>query len=262
MQLLLLSEFLNLAVNLCCLFQESFFLCCIQYRATLWMLCRDFGKLRGADSLCTSAFPKRLLLSQKINLWSLLARKTMRSSEDSLTGEERHLFCGSERRERANGRGDGEGGKDTPLTERACQGEAPTRSQLEPANTSMHSPWGEWELTWCASVRCKMNELLFSGVFGPRRWSTSTRLHQVHLHHLMATYTLTETGTSQHWLGCLCMTCLAFNSCLLQQKGKKLKKWQKKTLSPSPFHPHPPTTVLHRCSLCLQLYFQSYGLLV
>lgn len=86
MQLLLVFEFLDLAINLCCLFKETFFLCCIQYRATLWMLCRGFGKLRGADSLCTSAFPKRLLLSQKINLWSLLARNTMRSSEDSLTG--------------------------------------------------------------------------------------------------------------------------------------------------------------------------------
>lgn len=44
------------------------------------------------------------------------------------------------------GQKDGKGGKDTPLMEPAFQGEAPTHSQLDPADTSMHSPWGEWEL--------------------------------------------------------------------------------------------------------------------
>ena len=152
----------------------------------LWKLYTGFGKMGGEDSLRTSALPKRLLLSRQINLGSLQARNPARSTEDLLKGEERALFCGSEHRwwKRWEGRKRHTPDGAVPYREKhplAHSWSRRTQACTEhkcAQNTSVHGPWGEWGLPWRASTRCKMDEPLFSGVFGPRHRSTSIRLHQ------------------------------------------------------------------------------------
>lgn len=65
-------------------------------------------------------FPQKL--SQQINLGSLQARNTTRSSADLLEGEARGLFCGSERGEHTDDKSHGKGRKDTPLMEQCLPG--------------------------------------------------------------------------------------------------------------------------------------------
>lgn len=82
------------------------------------------------------SFPQEL--SQQINLGSLQARNTTRSSEDSLEGEARGLFCGSEHGERADDKSNEKGGKDTPLMEWCLPGRS-THSLTAGAGEHKHA---------------------------------------------------------------------------------------------------------------------------
>lgn len=77
--------------------------------------------------------------------------------------------CVAARREPCCGSGSGRGGGREERTQPGWS-RAPGRStHCLAAGAGKHSAPspGGWELPWCASVRCKMNELLFSGCSAP-----------------------------------------------------------------------------------------------